>query len=328
MPTTHSTGISLLDIGRSLLRHRRLAVGFLLVTLVITVVALKLIPRSFRSEGKLFIRMGRESTTLDAAATIGRSAPTSALPLERENAINSATQILQSRVLIEKVVEALGPAVILAGIDPVEPDQESVLAGGSQGGVASSLRNVAAYVLPLSPPLSDHERAILQLQKMVYVQPVKHSDVLGVSCESNGPKLSQQIVARLIDFYLAEHLRLNRTSGVREFLERQTLEMHRLLTTADEELRAMKDASQLASPETEADLMTGRAAAARGRIVGDHGIAGQCRGSCRPVACQTRILAEIGRDVSHRGDFQSRYAAHGATSCIGFNWPSRSWRLD
>jgi polysaccharide biosynthesis protein PslE len=261
MSSPHSSGISLSDIWGVVLRHRRLAVGFFLATLVVTTLALRLTPRTFRSEAKLFIRMGRETASLDATATIGRNPPASALPQERENAINSATQILQSRVLLEQVVDALGPATILADKDLPETNQADEPASPAVGGVVSMLRDLLGYAFKSSTPLGERDRAILQLQTMVYVTPVKHSDVVSVACESGGPKLSQRIAAQLIDAYLAEHLRLNRTSGAREFLERQTAEMQTRLSAAEEELRAMKDQAQLASPEIEAELMTARAGA-------------------------------------------------------------------
>lgn len=69
-------------------------------------------PRTYRSQTKLFLRLGRENATLDATATLGQN-PVVALPPTRDNEINSVLEILKSRVLLEKVADRVGPAVIL-----------------------------------------------------------------------------------------------------------------------------------------------------------------------------------------------------------------------
>ncbi len=90
------SGNTLRDMCATLFRHKRKAV-FLFVA-VVTAVALFtfLCPKEYRSEGLLFVRIGRENATLDPTATLGQSA-TITVPQSRENEINSVVEILQSR---------------------------------------------------------------------------------------------------------------------------------------------------------------------------------------------------------------------------------------
>ena len=268
MYTTETTEASLIDITRLvkalrvLTRHWRLSAGFMVASVSITLLALWLAPRSYRSESKLYIRLGRESGSLDPAAMIGRP-PTSGANLlsGRENEINSATEILQSRVLLEKVVDAVGPQAILLGTDVAAPDSNAVPrpAEPARSTVQPAAKTTTFAVesnWPRTP--SDRDRAIIKLQEMIDVQAVKKSDVVRVSCSAHSPRLAQQIIAQLVEFYLNEHLRLNRTTGADEFLERQTAQVHAKLVATEEELRQLKDKTGLASPDVQRELVVAR----------------------------------------------------------------------
>ena len=106
------SGSALKDVFQALLRHRRKSALFFAAVVAGTVLVTLLSPKEYRSTGKLFVRLGRENATLDATATLGEN-PIVAVPMSRENEINSVVEILQSRALLEKVVDALGPAFVL-----------------------------------------------------------------------------------------------------------------------------------------------------------------------------------------------------------------------
>ena len=104
-----ASGNALWHVYHALFRHKGKAAVFFVT--VATAVALWtfLSPKEYRSEGKLFVRLGRENATLDPTATLGQDSII-AVPQSRESEINSVVEILQSRILLEKVVDALGPA--------------------------------------------------------------------------------------------------------------------------------------------------------------------------------------------------------------------------
>src|SRR5437868_5241979 len=101
-------------LARVVFRHRRNAGLFALAVLVAATLFTLISPRAYRSQAKLLVRLGRENATLDPTATFGQS-PVVAVPQSRENEINTAAEILKSRVLLEKVVDAVGPEAILSG---------------------------------------------------------------------------------------------------------------------------------------------------------------------------------------------------------------------
>ena len=100
-------------------RHKGKMILFALVVMGGTVLGTVFGPHTYRSEAKLLVRLWRENTTVDPTATLGQ-APVVAVPIARENEINSILEELTSRNLIVRVVDSVGPEAIL-GTTPPEP---------------------------------------------------------------------------------------------------------------------------------------------------------------------------------------------------------------
>src|SRR4051812_28860520 len=102
------------EVLRAVFRHKGKAALFFLAVVAATLLIAFVSPRAYRSQAKLFVRLGRENATLDPTATFGQT-PVVAMPQSRENEINTAVEILKSPVLLEKVIDAVGPRAILDG---------------------------------------------------------------------------------------------------------------------------------------------------------------------------------------------------------------------
>ena len=90
----------------ALFRYRRRAIAFFVAVIVLVVLRLVLSPRAYLSEVKLFVRIGRQSATLDPTATTGQFIH----PFNtREAEINSVMESLSSRTVMERVVDAVDP---------------------------------------------------------------------------------------------------------------------------------------------------------------------------------------------------------------------------
>ena len=197
------------DVYRAFSRHKKKAVLFFCAVFAGTVLFTLLVPRQYKSEGKLFVRLGRENATLDPTATLGQN-PIVAIPQSREREINSVVEILHSRTRVEKVVDALGPKEII-GRD-------------------------------------DREKAIRRVAKKLKIEAAKKSSVINVTFRGPTPELCQSVVAKLIDTYLDEHGRLNRTHGSHEFFVEQTRRLREKLSRNEAALRDLKNETGLASP--------------------------------------------------------------------------------
>ncbi|MCA9224877.1 MAG: hypothetical protein KDA47_04670 [Planctomycetales bacterium] len=225
-------------------RHRKKAVITFVAVLVATMVALAVYPRSFDSESKLFVRLGRESVTLDPTATTGETIPVSE---SRENEVNSILEVLRSRGLAEKVVDRLGPSVVLG--DELEegggePKKPSLLAR-ARAQVGGAVAWAKLWIEPAGP-IDDREKAIIELQKL-YVERPKKSNIIVVSYQTSSPELAQRIVSTVVDVYRDEHVRINRTPRSYEFFKSQEALLAKQVEERAASLRDAKNSMQLAS---------------------------------------------------------------------------------
>jgi uncharacterized protein involved in exopolysaccharide biosynthesis len=273
--SSHSTGIfadaSVGDILRVFFRQRRIILVSFVVVMATTSLYVLFVPRQYRSEAKLFVRLGRENVGLDATTTLGQAPPMTSLPASREEEINTVVAILESRGLLEKVVDSIGAQTILDPISyplhdsggsnagpegvsaPSEPEQHP-------SGVIALLFNGLEH-LGLKSPLGPREKAVDQLRKHLSIEATKKSNVIVVAHEGPSPQVSQQIVAKLIDFYLDQHVSMNRTPRAHQFLMEQASALKARLAGEEDQLRSLKNSTGLASPAEQRQnlvLRTGR----------------------------------------------------------------------
>src|ERR1700722_570424 len=70
---SHAKEISARDFLRVMLRHKWKASCFFIVTMLVTAAYAIYFPKSYRSEAKLFVKLGRENASLDATTTLGQT---------------------------------------------------------------------------------------------------------------------------------------------------------------------------------------------------------------------------------------------------------------
>ena len=272
---------SLSDAFRVLARNKWLSVGIFCAVLGCVVAGLAFAPRTYISEARLFVRVGRESVTLDPTATVGQNI---AVYESRESELSSVLDVIQSRVVVEHVVDSLGPSVVL-GRSPLKPaelrTQKAEIARGNQsrkpGGlspriVAASvaaptddlvLADESSNVKPASNPEtpkpaantpdrtagSEREQAIQMLDKALSVSHGKKSNVVVVSCKASSPELAQRMVDLVLEAFREQHMRINRTQGSHEFFVEQERVSKQELNQATRQLRDAKNALELTSVE-------------------------------------------------------------------------------
>jgi polysaccharide biosynthesis protein PslE len=230
------------DLANTLLRHKRKGALFFAVVMIGTILFTIFAPRKFRSEGKLYLRLGRENATLDPTVTLGENSIV-AMPQSRENEINSVAEMVQSRAVLEKVVDKLGPAVVLEEATGAQTKDESAAASSvSTGGFKNTVKSLLGL-----PIISDHNRAVVKIEKNLKVEPARKSSVIEINYVAGSPKSAQSVVAALIDAYLAEHVRLNRPQGSHDFFTAQTSRLRDDMAQKEEALRDLKNRTGVAS---------------------------------------------------------------------------------
>jgi polysaccharide biosynthesis transport protein len=252
MTTKYQARVTPREVARILFRHRRKMAMFFAAAVSSTLAIIAFYPRSYSSESKLFIRVGRESVGLDPTATTGQ---TIMLQKSQFDEVNSALDILNSHEVQRRVVEQIGADRILRE----EPTMDSA---AQEPGVrvdswatkirraptvARSWLDTALAHLRLSDPGTETDRAIRQVADGVRVWAPKQSTIITIRYVAGSPRLAHDVVDAITKVFLDEHRRLNQTEGSLAFFTEQADSLHREVTAAQAELRDQKNAFQVAS---------------------------------------------------------------------------------
>ncbi|MFL5330794.1 MAG: GumC family protein [Gemmataceae bacterium] len=213
------------EVARIVYRHRQRALQGFVAVMALTTLVVLFTPPAYRSQAKLFVRLGRENATLDPTATVGQATIVAAT-VSRENELNTAAEILKSRSILEKTVDAVGPEVILETAKATTPDEAA----------------------------DQKYRAVVRLSKILDIEPGKKSNVLSISYDSFAPEKAQAIVAKVLDLFLDRHMQLSRSPGTRQFLAEQTTRRKAQLEKAEEELRDLKSSTGLSAADIQRQL--------------------------------------------------------------------------
>ena len=226
----NSKAPTILDLYQVLVQHRRPMMwtfsGIMLVTIAVTVLSQK----TYTSEAKLFVRLGRESVSLDPTATTGQVVMVNET---RENEINSIFELLKSRVILSNVVAAVGEQVVL---DNGSPEMDVQMAG-------------MFSMLSLSPMYSLEDAAVKRLANNLKITAVKKSNVINISYDAGSPELARDIVTSVIDQAREMHGRVNRIQGSHEFFRAQSKQASETLAKLEQQLLEEKSRCGIASVE-------------------------------------------------------------------------------
>jgi uncharacterized protein involved in exopolysaccharide biosynthesis len=183
----------------------------------------------YTSQAKVFVRLGRESVGLDPTATTGE---TITFQDTRENELNSIQELLNSRKILEQIVDTVGAYVILdKSADEVDNTE-------TKPTIWSQLNPFVTY--------SARDKAINRLAKRFKVEVIRKSNIINISCEASSPELAQQIVELGIKFASDTHLRINRTAGSYDFFVNQAERQSDELQQHEAELRRLKNNTGIA----------------------------------------------------------------------------------
>lgn len=229
------------DIARILFRHWRKMAVFAGAVMGLTLLAIALYPRSYRSESKLFIRVGRESVALDPTATTGE---TIMLQKTQADEVNSAMNLLMNREVLRRAVEHVGAERICKNSSN-DHGATNQPAGTSIGSTIGSWIGSTLAAVRLSDPGSPEDQAIRYLERRIKVSAPKDSTVITLQYTAASPQLARDIVEAVTAAFLSEHVRLSHTDGSLQFFSEQTDKLFKDLTTAQAELRDRMNAFQM-----------------------------------------------------------------------------------
>ncbi len=221
-------------------RHRGKMLFFFVSTMVLVTLGIIFCPRTYESQAKLHVLIGRESVALDPTATTGQVIN---MMGSREHEINTVKDLLLSRTILEQVVEKLGPETIL---DPKQVEESSEHSESSwKAFVFRWMEKVH-----LSDPVGKNEKAVKRLAKDIKIHSEPTSNVIHVAFRSDTPKMAQRIANEFLASYHAQHGRAHRTQGSEVFFSKQSELLGDELAKAEQRLRDVKNENSIVTVAT------------------------------------------------------------------------------
>ena len=214
-----ASSVTLRDVVAPVFRHRQLvAVSFLGIFLG-SIVGAFLLPKQYQAEMKILVKRERVDPVLtsDKTTVIQPNSEVS------EEQVQSEVELLRSRDLLENVVKASG----LASAESGQNDREQSA-------------NLA--------------RAVRNLEKKLQAEPLKKTNLIKVTYQSQDPELAARVLNTLSSLYLEKHLAVHRLPGAFDFFQKQTERYRNELTTNEEHLVRFNSDTGMVSPELEKDI--------------------------------------------------------------------------
>jgi polysaccharide chain length determinant protein (PEP-CTERM system associated) len=138
----------------------------------------------------------------------------------RDNQINSEIELLKSRSLVEQVVESLGSENIYKDIE--------------------------------------YKDVVLTLQKKLWIEGIKKSDVIAVSFKHKDPEMAALVVNTLAKAYMEHHLDVHKNPASYNFFEEQSGILKNKLEQSEKTLKAFKEQHQITALDEEQKLLLGQ----------------------------------------------------------------------
>jgi succinoglycan biosynthesis transport protein ExoP len=213
-PESQGGGLSLADVYFVLFRQKWVILAFSVLGIAGAFILLFMLePPQYLSDAELSIRYVVEGKSLNPP---GDQSNTRLLDVQSASIINTEIQTLNSLDLAKEVVKAMTPERILA----------------KSGGGA------------------DVNSAVYKVNRGITVESVPASSVIRITYQDQDPTLVQPVLNEIIDAYLAKHVQLHRGLGVsNNFLTNEIARLRSQLAQTDEQLRGIKSAAGIISPD-------------------------------------------------------------------------------
>lgn len=204
------------DVASVILRRRR-ALSITFLSIIALAFALAfLLPNKYQSSAELLVQRARADAVISPERTVNSQSPSEEVS---EADLDSELELLRTHDILHKVV------------------LENGLAGPN-------------------PSASKVDRAVEKLNAQLHIDPIKKSNIIGVSYQSTNPQLSANVLRSLVSLYLEKHLQVRRSSREYEFFDQQAQIYKKQLEQVEKQIADAK----FVAPQLTRDQMVGKRA--------------------------------------------------------------------
>ena len=227
-------------------RQRRIILGVFASVVAIATTWILLLTPQYRAAAKILFATDRAdiSTSSERPTELVRTTEVS------ENELNSQLQILQSRDLIEEVLNGLG----VPAEEPSADHDSSTFPTKIVNFPGNILRAVYARFKDSDAiePSSPLYWAVLGALKGIEATHIRNTNVIELAFTGPDPRWAREFVNRLATAYVERHARLQQITEAEDFFTRQSQLLHNKLAESEAALRALREkAGTLAGQQSE-----------------------------------------------------------------------------
>lgn len=227
-------------------RHKWTVILTFLIIVSAVMATAYLSPKVYQSDAKLLDRVGRESLALDPTVV----GPTLDVSQSRENEVNSELAILRSRLLAERVVDAVGVEPILRGL-AATPERGGAI---RKGQAAAAEPPGLLERLDFQPILPGREKAVEKFMKNLKVEVEGRSNIIAVSYQAATPEIARDALDELIRNYLTRHVEVHGFQATPAFFQDQVAHMGDTLRVKEEEIAKFRAEHGIAALDRQKDV--------------------------------------------------------------------------
>ncbi|PHQ33418.1 GumC family protein [Rhodopirellula bahusiensis] len=226
-PSAPTESWAMVTPGEVLRSFRRRLPSILFTTVLVTVAVVALLvvwPNQYRSEGLMYVRLGRGALAVDPTTKATQSV---SMQESRTAEVVSIGEMIGSREIAERAVERIGVDKInqpRTWIDRGLQDAEEFMQSDHQM-VAWLPKSEGKTVGELTPEAYElqleREQAIKKVSKAIDVQIAKNGYTVAVAGKGDDPLLIQTIVQAVMDEYGRYHVEAHSVDGSESFFEKR-----------------------------------------------------------------------------------------------------------
>ena len=218
-------------------RHRFKAFIVWSLVMLIVVLGFLILPRKYASEGKLYVQLGRIATGISPS---GGSASISVQDT-RENEVLSVVEMINSREVVESVVDEIGAERILASsLDDWLPSFSLPIPNFGR----SDESKLAAEEYKR---LKTREEAAKALEESVTTHAQKKTSVISVYARASSADLAREIVSSFCKHTRRIHLKIHAVDGSTLFFDEQFVEQENSVVKAVKNLADFRNSYKVLS---------------------------------------------------------------------------------
>lgn len=213
-----------------LLRRRTITAHVFLVVLGVVTIASLLWPPTFESTGEVLVQANPSQLLVSPAieSSTQSSQPTVLTNPVTEEDLNSESELLSSRYLMQKTVE------LLKNLD--EKTSTARWIANSVGAILELPQSGYDLIHSVANQ-TDKQSELIKLSRQLHVNVIKRSNVIEVSFNSHDARQAQVFLTRFLDQYLELHALISQDPAAESVFFKQAEVLNERLHTSEENLR-------------------------------------------------------------------------------------------